>query len=292
MFGRNRITVIGVTCFIFLSEQNFKIAVRLTCTPKPTPTPRPTTPPNPKHPLSAPMTPSKGGQRKRVRVSTRTNVSQEACCHYYHILLSRPKAEVEHIWNLTPSQYVEFREAINAQLYKKMADWERKKKPVSFNPTLAGIKSERGKSPERSPSPTNTPVVKGKGKETENAYERNIKHPIPMVDSNKLTIRDPTEVLSLNFTIESTDMAGFIESIPLKAEAAKTFGELRKYLADEIKRNNFILLYKGRRLGWKVRIGERLRDGNVCQIIEAWNTVDPTIANYPKRCKKKLQHMT
>src|SRR5437879_2035091 len=71
-------------------------------------TPRPSTPTN-KHPQSNPSTPSKGGARKRQRIERRSNVSQDACCQYFYQVSSLNIKDVEKIWQLTPSQYNEYK---------------------------------------------------------------------------------------------------------------------------------------------------------------------------------------
>src|SRR5438128_12578661 len=119
-------------------------------TPKPTPkAPRPSTPTqSKKHPISTPTTPSRTREQKRQRKEQkRTKVTQDICCAYFHRILSRPKKPVEQIWNMSPSQYVEFREKLEPNLYHKMEDWERRR-PVdfSFDPKDIGSESERARS--------------------------------------------------------------------------------------------------------------------------------------------------
>src|SRR5437016_6841894 len=168
-------------------------------------TPRSTTPTT-KHPQSNPTTPSKGGERKRQKTDKRSNVSQDACCLYYHQVASTDKKEVEKVWRMTPSQYSEFKSTWDNKTYKNISDWERKHKPVVFDPSIAGIQTQRGRSP--SPTPKSTNPSPPTATEKPNLYSRNKKNAVPTIPTAKFRLLEGDRHITINFEAEVHNATG------------------------------------------------------------------------------------
>ena len=238
-------------------------------------TPRPSTPTN-KHPQSQPTTPSKGGARKRQRLERRSNVTQDACCQYLYQVASVSIKDVEKVWKMTPSQYDEYKMTWDAKTYKNMSDWERKYKPVTFVPSDAGIKAQRGRSPSPTPRPTNPSPPKTS--EKPNLFAINKKNPIPTTPTAKYRVVEGDRRITVQFSIEGVQTPGqFTHGTVTLAKKAR-ISELKKEIELLIDRKDFFLLFMGYRLAQGDMVGERLREGQKVQVIGSWNTKDPQIA--------------
>ena len=260
--------------------------------PKPTPkAPRPSTPTQSKrNSPSTPTTPSRTREQKRQRKEQkRTKVTQDICCAYFHRILSRPKKPVEQIWNMSPSQYVEFREKLEANLYHKMADWERRR-PVdfSFDPKDIGIESERGRSPspppvtpEASTSGTSHPKTPTKGK----LFRKNADNPLLINPAAKLKVENPKQEINIAVTVEDERQPGRIIELPIRMEMGRKIGALKEVVFGKLGRKDFFFLNQGFRLAHNEYIGERLRNNSKVLVVGAWNTTDPQVAS-KARAKK------
>ena len=235
-------------------------------------TPRPSTPTN-KHPQSQPTTPSKGGARKRQRLERRSNVTQDACCQYLYQVASVSIRDVEKVWKMTPSQYDEYKMTWDAKTYKNMSDWERKYKPVTFVPSDAGIKAQRGRSPSPTPRPTNPSPPKTS--EKPNLFSIHKKNPVPTTSTAKLRIVEGAPPITVQFQVEGPLTPGQFTHGTVKIARKARISELKKEIEITIGRKDFFLMFMGYRLAMGDMVGERIREGQKVFVIGSWNTKDP-----------------
>ena len=259
---------------------------------QPTPTQRPpqqqpprSTTPTTKHPRTTPNTPSKGGERKKPRLDKRSKVSQEEACAYYHLVLASKKKDVEKIWKMTPSEYLAFKASWEPKQYKNMSDWVRKER--SFDPSALGIESQRGKSPEPTPVPTNPPQASSS---TGKLFWRNQKEAIHVNPEAKLAVTHPEQEIEVTFTFEDPENPGSILEGKEKIQMKAKFWELKNKIKEKLGREDFFFLFKGYRIGLQDRIGERLRDRNKIMLVGSWTTKDPQIAS--NKAKSQAEQYT